>query len=104
MYARITVLEWKMGQKHEGMEEMLQLLRDRIVPTAKLQQGFKGFLGLLDRREGKAMAITLWEMETDLQASEVSGYYRAQLAELIPLSDLYTTPPYREVYEVIVQE
>src|SRR2546430_9056336 len=75
MYARITVLEWKMGQKHEGMQEMLQLLRDRIVPTAKLQQGFKGCLGLLDRREGKAMAITLWEMETDLQASEVSGYY-----------------------------
>ena len=104
MYARITVLEWKMGQKHEGMQEMLQLLHDRIVPTAKLQQGFKGFLGLLDRREGKAMAITLWEMETDLQASEVSGYYRAQLAELVPLSDLYTTPPYREVYEVIVQE
>ena len=101
MYARITVLEWKMGQKHEGMQEMLQLLRDRIVPTAKLQQGF---LALLDRREGKAMAITLWEMETDLQASEVSGYYRAQLAELVPLSDLYTTPPYREVYEVIVQE
>jgi len=104
MYARITVLEWKMGQKHEGMQEMLQLLRDRIVPTAKLQQGFKGFLGLLDRREGKAIAITLSEIETDLQASEVSGYYRPQLAELIPLSDLYTTPPYREVYEVIVQE
>ena len=64
MYARVTVLEWKMGQKHEGMEEM----------------------------------------ETDLQASEASGYYRTQLAELTPLSDLYTTPPYREVYEVVVQE
>jgi hypothetical protein len=104
MYARVTVLEWKMGQKHEGMEEMIQLLHDRIVPTAKQQQGFKGFLGLLDRRGGKAMAITLWEMETDLRASEASCYYRAQLAELAPLSDLYTTPPYREVYEVVVQE
>ena len=83
---------------------MIQLLHDKIVPNAKQQQGFKGFLGLLDRKGGKAMVITLWEMETDLQASEASGYYRTQLAELTPLSDLYTTPPYREVYEVVVQK
>ena len=62
MYARVTVLEWNMGERHEGMEETIRILHDTIVPAAKQQQGFKGFLGLLSRNEGKGIALTLWEL------------------------------------------
>lgn len=104
MYARVTVLEWKTGERREGIDETLQILHDSIVPVAKQQPGFKGFLGLLDRTGGKGIAITLWETEADLEAGESSGYYREQLAKLEHLSHLYALPPYREVYEVVIQE
>ncbi len=104
MYARVTVLEWKTGHKREGLEELIPVMRESIVPDAKQQHGFKGFLGLLDRREGRGMAITLWETEADLKASEASGYYRAQLAKAEPLIGFSASPLYQEVYEVVVQE
>ncbi|HZS79526.1 MAG TPA: hypothetical protein VFA41_23125 [Ktedonobacteraceae bacterium] len=104
MYARVTILEWKTGQKHEGMDELIRLMRESVVPASKQQPGFKGFLGLLDRREGKGMAITLWETEADLHASEASGYYRAQLTKAEPVFGLSASAPYREMYEVVIQE
>jgi len=104
MYARVTVLEWKIGHKREGMEEMIRLLHQKIVPTARQQQGFKGFLGLLNRYEGRGMAITLWQTVADLRASEASGYYQEQLAQAEPLFGLSALPLEREVYEVVIQE
>jgi hypothetical protein len=104
MYARVTVLEWKMGHKRKGMEEMIHLLHQTIVPTARQQQGFKGFLGLLNRYDGKGMAITLWQTAADLRASEASGYYQEQLAKAEPLLGLSALPLEREVYEVVIQD
>jgi heme-degrading monooxygenase HmoA len=104
MYARITVLEWKPGHRPEGMEEIITLVREKIAPEAKQQKGFKGLLGLLDRRRVRGMVISLWETEADLQASEASGFYRAQLAAVGPLYGVSATLSYEETYEVVVQE
>jgi hypothetical protein len=104
MYARVTVLEWKKGHKREGMEQMIRLLHQTIVPAARQQQGFKGFLGLLNRYEGKGMAITMWQTEADLRACEASGYYQEQLAQAEPLLGPSALPLKREVYEVVIQE
>lgn len=104
MYARITVLEWKLGHRPEGMEEIISLVREKIVSEAKEQKGFTGLLGLLNRRRGRGMVMSLWETEADLQASEASGYYRAQLAAAESLYGVSATLSYEETYEVVVQE
>ena len=102
MYARITVLEWKMGQKHEGMEEMLQLLHDRIVPTARQQQGFKGFLGL--SRGGEIILQSLWETAGDLQATQVHHFDDYAKDTLRSSLHLDTTPVWLQDYEVFTSE
>ncbi|HZU02968.1 MAG TPA: antibiotic biosynthesis monooxygenase [Ktedonobacteraceae bacterium] len=104
MYARVTTLQWQIGKKVEAMDEAIQIVKESIVPVSKQQPGFKGFLTLLDRKGGKVILLTLWETEAALKAGEASGYYREQIAKFAHLSQLYVTPPYREVYELIVQE
>jgi quinol monooxygenase YgiN len=96
MYARVVSGQYQPGKMDEG----IQLFRDFLTPAAK-EQGSKGLLGLVDRATGKAISITLWETEADLQASETSGYYQEQLAKFAPL---FTGPPQREVYEVAAQD
>ena len=104
MYVRVTTLQWQIGKKIETMDEAIRIVEESIVPAAKQQIGFKGFLTLLDRRGGKLLLLTIWETEAALKAGEVSGYYREQLAKFAHLAQLYVTPPYREVYELIIQE
>ena len=104
MYVCVTTLQWQIGKKVEAMEEAIAIVKESILPVSRQQPGFQGFLTLLDRRGGKLILLTLWETEAELKAGEASGYYREQLAKFAHLSQLYVTPPYREVYELIIQE
>jgi heme-degrading monooxygenase HmoA len=104
MYVRVTTLQWQIGKKIETMDEAIRIVEESIVPAAKQQTGFKGFLTLLDRRGGKLLLLTIWETEAALKASESSGYYCEQLAKFAHLSQLSVTPPYRDIYELIIQE
>ena len=104
MYVRVTTLQWQSGQRIEAMDEAVRIVEESILPVSKQQAGFKGFLTLLDRRGGKLLLLTIWETEAALKASESSGYYREQIAKFGHLSQLYVTPPYRDVYELIIQE
>jgi hypothetical protein len=54
MYVRVTTLQWQIGKKIETMDEAIRIVEESIVPAAKQQTGFKGFLTLLDRRGGQA--------------------------------------------------
>ena len=103
MYARVTTFQWQIGKKIETMEKAIQVVEEAIVPAARQQAGFKGCLTLVDRRAGKLILLTLWETEAALKAGESSGDYGEQLAQLAHLSHLAVTPPYREVYELIIQ-
>jgi heme-degrading monooxygenase HmoA len=86
------------------METAIQLVEESILPAAKQQPGFKGFLALADRRGGKLILLTLWETEEALRDGEASGYYSEQIAKFAHLSQLSITPPYRDVYELVLQE
>ncbi|WP_041328393.1 antibiotic biosynthesis monooxygenase family protein [Rubrobacter xylanophilus] len=96
MYARVTTTRIQPGK----VEEAIGIARDSIAPAAREQRGFGGFLLLADREAGKGLAITLWETEDDLRASEASGYYREQLGKL---KEVLAGPPEREAYEVSVR-
>lgn len=96
MFARQTLLQFRI----ERIDEAIKIVKKSIVPTAKAQKGFQGLYLLLDRKTGKAVSIAMWDKEEDAIANEESHYYQEQLVKLM---HLYTAPPIREGYEVIVK-
>ena len=97
MYARATLAQLQPGI----VNDLLQFLRENVIPAAQRQQGFKGLLLLTDENTNKGIAIALWETEADLEASEESsGYYTVQLARG---AHFFAAPPVRETYQVTLQ-
>ena len=97
MYARVTLAQLQPGK----VDELLQFLRDNVVPAAQAQHGFKGLLLLTDETTNKGIALGLWETEADLVAGEASdGYYTVQLARGV---HFFAAPPVRETYRVNIQ-
>jgi len=97
MYARVITTQYQ----PEKLEEGQQIYRE-MLSAARQQPGFKGILGLVDRRTDKAMSITLWETEAEAQASGTgSAYFQAQLAKF---ASVLAAAPMIETYEVAVQE
>ena len=66
MHARITTVQGDPSQA----EEAIALVQDQVIPGTKGIQGFAGGYWLLDRATGKTLAITLWESEEAMTASE----------------------------------
>jgi hypothetical protein len=98
MYARVT----KASTNPAEVEKGLAIMRDKVVPTAKLQKGFKGYLLLGDRSIGKSLAITLWETEADRDAT---GQGSAYFEKIMPyLADLDMSDMVIEDYEVLINE
>ena len=62
MYARVTLAQLQPGI----VNDLLQFLRENVLPAAQRQQGFKGLLLLTDETTNKGIAIALWETEADL--------------------------------------
>jgi heme-degrading monooxygenase HmoA len=80
-------------------DEWIAILRDSIVPAAKQQQGFKGFVVLADPNTDKGIAYSIWATEADLKATEASRFYQEQMAKLM---GVFAMPPVRELYELTV--
>jgi hypothetical protein len=64
MYARVTTLKGTPEDADSGIDNF----RANVAPFAR-EQG-KGAILLVDRESGEAIAITLWEDEQALRASE----------------------------------
>jgi hypothetical protein len=98
MYARVTTTQGN----PDMVDEALEIVRNSILPAARSQKGFKGYLLLGDRATGKSFGITIWETETDRDAtSQDSEYLRENLAKLAPL---FSAQPIIEDFEVLIQE
>src|SRR5712691_3245302 len=77
MHARVTSLSGSPDDVDGGVASF----RENVVPFTH-EQGGKGAILLVDRQTGKAIAITLWEDEQALRASEErANTLRAQAAE-----------------------
>lgn len=94
-YARVTIAR----SAPDKVEPAISIMRDKVVPAAKEEQGFKGLAALMNRETGKSMTITLWETEEDLEDSEISGYYQQQLSRF---GRILTELPLREYFQVAV--
>jgi quinol monooxygenase YgiN len=98
MHARLVTSQYQLDK----MDEAVQLYRESILPEVRKLPGFKGFMGLVDRSKGKAIALTLWESEADALASgEGSAYMQASLAKF---ASFFVAAPVIETYEVGLQE
>jgi hypothetical protein len=67
MHARVTTISGSPADADAGIENF----RANVVPFAR-EQG-KGAILLVDRQSGEAVAITLWEDEQALRATEESA-------------------------------
>jgi heme-degrading monooxygenase HmoA len=75
MHARVTTISGSPAEADAGIDNF----RTNVVPFAR-EQG-KGAILLLDRQSGEAIAITLWQDEEAMRASEESANsLRAQAA------------------------
>ncbi len=96
MFARITIVQGNPDQVDAGIRHY----REQLLPEARKMAGFKGAYLLVDRKSGKNLGITLWDAESNMQASAAAANrLRAQAAGVVAASK----PPVVETYEVAVQ-
>jgi hypothetical protein len=66
MYARVMSTDLP----SDKIDVFISTMRDQVIPRASKLQGFKGGYWLVDRENGKAMGVTLYESEAALLASQ----------------------------------
>jgi hypothetical protein len=64
--ARVSRIEGDPSQLDEGTQHA----RGEILPRIKELQGYKGALGLVDRRSGRTLLVSFWESEQAMRSSE----------------------------------
>ena len=95
MHVRVSQIKVQV----EKVDEAIQLYRDSVVPALAGQKGFESAELLVQYESGRGISITRWESEEALVASELSGFYREQLAKFAGLFDI---APVRDAFEVAV--
>jgi hypothetical protein len=64
MYVRVT-----RGRYNRAEEaEIVRLVRDLLLPNARLLPGFRGFHSGLDREHGRLVAVSLWDTREQSEA------------------------------------
>jgi heme-degrading monooxygenase HmoA len=98
MHARLSRFA---GLPPERIDQTIAEFEEQALPGLEQQSGFKGIVVLVDRSSGKAAAMTFWETEADLRASDkAADQARRQAVE--------TAQPEREPivdrFEVVLQK
>ncbi len=73
MHARVTSV-----QLGDDADQAISLVRDQIVPLARQQQGIVAAYWLGDRASGRGLAVTIWESEEAMLATEEVAREAAQ--------------------------
>lgn len=79
MRARVIVTQ----APGEVLDAGVRFTRDVLVPAARQQEGYRGYVALYDHSTGHAMAVTLWEnehAETDSDEAARAGREEAAKA------------------------
>ena len=98
MHARLS--RWA-GLPPEKLDETVQQFEKDHLPGIEQQAGYQGALVMLDRASGRAAAVTFWESDADMRASD-------RLAEEARTAAEATVGPVREPivdhYEVVLRK
>ena len=94
MYGRLVEVE---GVDPSKREEVLGIIRERIIPGLKEIDGFAGFISLVDEDNRRARSVVLWE--TREGAEEAEREFAAKREEIVRgvggtvrSADLYEAP------------
>jgi len=96
MFTRFTIIH----TKTDSIDKTAKLFEESVVPAFKSQKGYNAAYFISDRTTGKSICISIWDSEDDAVCNEESHVYQEQLVKFM---GLFTDPPYREGYEVLVQ-
>lgn len=83
------------------LDDFVGTFRDEVLPAARRERGFGTGLLLINPTAARAISLTLWDSEADLEGGQISGDLRARLSHL---SRLLINPPVRETFHVDVLE
>src|SRR5690606_26390317 len=95
MQARVISVQLKPGTA----EEATRVYRESVLPAARRQPGFQRGTLFIDPQTDRAISVTQWATESDLMASEMSGYLKEQIAKL---AQYFATPVVSELFVVAV--
>ena len=94
MYGRLVEIE---GVDPSKRDEILGIIRERIIPGLSEIQGFAGFISLVDDQSRRARSVVLWE--TKEGADEAERQFAAKREEIVRgvggtvrSADLYEAP------------
>ncbi len=97
MFVRQTIIHTAIDK----IDEASKLFEKSVIPAFRSQKGYRGASFIADRKTGKSICVSLWDREQDAVSNEQSHVYQEQLVKFI---GLFTMDPYREGYELIVQD
>lgn len=92
MYASVTVIELR-----GSIDPLLGVIRDALLPAARVQEGFVGLEVLSNPGLGRVFLISRWQTERALQRAEMQREYQQAFAQI---NSLLTIPPVEENYAV----
>ena len=67
----------------EQLEEGFRIYREQVSPWLRDATGFRGWLGLLDRDSGKAIAISFWATRENAESAGAGRAIRDEVAETV---------------------
>ncbi len=66
MFARVSTFTGTSDQVDEAVSQV----RESVMPRLEQLDGYRGSYFLVDRENGKTLAVTFWESEEAMRASE----------------------------------
>ncbi|MFC1978607.1 hypothetical protein ACFLVP_01315 [Chloroflexota bacterium] len=97
MFARVTAFQLKIDE----VDEAVNVYKEELIPARQEGEGVSGGYLLVDRKTGKAIAVTLWDRAEYNTASETSRYYAKPLDKF--KSHFESRPVDLGLYEVCTQ-
>jgi heme-degrading monooxygenase HmoA len=95
MFARVSYFEGQVDDVDAAVSEV----EKRISPQLESVPGFRGMQYLVDREAGRSIAVTFWEDEQSMRASEEeANRIRREASDLLESKTLKV-----ERYEVAIQ-
>jgi len=99
MFARVSTYEGRPEQldemHHEGLEH--------VLPALEMQDGYSGGLVLADRQSGKVLAVTLWESEQAMEATEDASEWLRIFSAESARGTICSVQRYEVLYSAIQQ-
>ena len=98
MYARMTKF---VGLLPERIDEALADFKERELAELEGQEGFRGIMVLVDRPAGTAAALSMWEGEAQMKASERIADRARESAVALAKPERF---PVVDHFEVVLQQ